>query len=227
MPGDDADTPVDPTTVSDVPDGDCPCGSASAEQPSIYQQFWRDSRAKMERRDYAKVLATVGGLTALGSLAAPVVSLTRVFERSYTGPVYSDGVALVDEAGERITEGRLAEGDQLTVFPESHPGIDRAPTLLVRFGESEYGGGTNMEYTVAGYAAYSKTCTHAGCMVADRDGQTLVCPCHSGRFDPLSGASVTGGPPARALPQLPITLSSEGHLIATGDFEGPVGPGGG
>jgi rieske iron-sulfur protein len=150
-----------------------------------------------------------------------------VFERSYTGPVYSDGVALVDDAGERITEGRLAEGEQLTVFPESHPGIQRAPTLLVRFPEGEYGGGTNTEFTVAGYAAYSKVCTHAGCMVADRQNNTLICPCHSGRFDPLSGASVTGGPPPRALPQLPITLSSEGHLIATGDFEGPVGPGGG
>jgi rieske iron-sulfur protein len=83
-----------------------------------------------------------------------------------------------------------------------------------------------MEFTVSGYAAYSKVCTHAGCMVADRDDTTLVCPCHSGRFDPLSGASVTGGPPPRALPQLPITLSSDGELIATGDFEGHVGPGG-
>jgi rieske iron-sulfur protein len=220
------DSPTDTERVGDVPDGDCPCESSAAERPSIYEDFWRDTRGEMERRDYAKALATIGGLTAVGSLAAPVVSLTRVFERSYTGPVYSDGVALVDDAGERITESRLAEGEQLTVFPESHPGIQRAPTLLVRFPEGDYGGGTNVEYTVAGYAAYSKVCTHAGCMVADRQNNTLVCPCHSGRFDPLSGASVTGGPPPRALPQLPITLASEGHLIATGDFEGPVGPGG-
>jgi rieske iron-sulfur protein len=203
----------------------CPCES-SAGAPSIYQEFWRDGRARMERRDYAKALATIGGLTAVASLAAPLVGLTRVFERSYTGPVYSDGVALVDAAGERIGEGHLSEGDLLTVFPENRPGIERAPTLLVRFPEDAYGGETRMEYTVAGYAAYSKVCTHAGCMVADRDGETLVCPCHSGRFDPLSGASVTGGPPSRSLPQLPITLSSDGYLVATGDFEGPVGPGG-
>jgi rieske iron-sulfur protein len=173
------------------------------------------------------VLATVGGLAALGSLTAPVLGLTRVFERSYTGPVFSDGVALVDGEGTRITENRLSAGEQLTVFPEPRPGIDRAPTLLVRFPEGEYGGETRAEFTVSGYAAYSKVCTHAGCMVADRDDTTLVCPCHSGRFDPLSGASVTGGPPPRALPQLPITLSSDGELIATGDFEGSVGPGGG
>lgn len=223
----DDDSPINPERVSDKLDG-CGCHSEQdAEQPSIYQEFWNDNRAEMERRDYAKILATVGGLGALGSLVAPSLGLAQVFERSYTGPVYSDGVALVDENGATITEETLAEGEQMTVFPESHPGIDRAPTLLVRFAESEYGGETNMEFTVSGYAAYSKVCTHAGCMVADRDGTTLVCPCHSGRFNPLSGAIVTGGPPPRALPQLPITLSSEGTIIATGDFEGPVGAGGG
>ncbi|MEF8786515.1 MAG: Rieske (2Fe-2S) protein [Haloarculaceae archaeon] len=220
MTGDEFSTDYDTTT------DECACEGDTHEEPSIYQRFWRDSRGEMERRDYAKVLATIGGLTAIGSLTAPVVGLTQVFERSYTGPVYSDGVALVDENGEPVTENRLSEGEQLTVFPESRPGIERAPTLLVRFAEDEYGEGTNLEFTVSGYAAYSKVCTHAGCMVADVDGTTLVCPCHSGRFDPLSGAAVTGGPPPRALPQLPITLSSEGTLIATGDFEGAVGPGG-
>lgn len=220
MTGDDFSTDYDTTA------DECACGSDTHEEPSIYQRFWRDSRGEMERRDYAKALATIGGLTAIGSLTAPVVGLTQVFERSYTGPVYSDGVALVDGEGEPVTENRLSEGEQLTVFPESRPGIERAPTLLVRFAEDEYGDGTNLEFTVSGYAAYSKVCTHAGCMVADVDGTTLVCPCHSGRFDPLSGAAVTGGPPPRALPQLPITLSSDGALIATGDFEGAVGPGG-
>jgi rieske iron-sulfur protein len=211
-------------SVSDISGTSCDCGEAS--QPTIYEPFWRDQRAQTSRRRYARMLATVGGLAALGSLSAPVLGLTRVFERSYTGPVYSDGVALVDSEGARITGDRLSDGEQLTVFPEPRPGIDRAPTLLVRFPEGEYGGETRMEYTVSGYAAYSKVCTHAGCMVADRDETTLVCPCHSGRFDPLSGAAVTGGPPPRALPQLPITLSSEGELVATGDFAGAVGPGG-
>jgi rieske iron-sulfur protein len=218
------DNDGDRGSSSDVPCESPACGDAG--QPSIYRPFWRDDRGRMSRRGYARVLATVGGVAALASLTAPVLGLTRVFERSYTGPVYSDGVALVDGEGTRITESRLSEGEQLTVFPEPRPGIDRAPTLLVRFPESRYGGETRMEFTVSGYAAYSKVCTHAGCMVADRDDTTLVCPCHSGRFDPLSGASVTGGPPPRALPQLPITLSSDGDLISTGDFEGRVGPGG-
>jgi rieske iron-sulfur protein len=198
------------------------CGDEEPTRPSIYT----DARAEMERRDYAKVLATVGGLTAVGSLAAPLMGLTRVFERGYSGPVYSDGVALVDGEGNRVAEDTLAEGEQLTVFPEPRPGIADAPTLLVRYPEDAYGGETRMESTVGGYAAYSKVCTHAGCMVSDTEGSTLVCPCHFGKFDPTTGASVVGGPPPRALPQLPLTLSSDGYLVATGDFEGPVGPGG-
>lgn len=205
----------------------CSCtGRPEAIEPSIYQEFWRDSRAEMERRDYAKALATVAGLTAIASVTAPLVSLTQVFERGYSGPVYSDGVALVDGQGQPISEDRLSEGEHMTVFPEPRPGIEDAPTLLVRFSENEFGGGTDLEFTVSGYAAYSKVCTHAGCMVSDRDDTILVCPCHSGRFDPLSGAAVVGGPPGRPLPQLPITVSSDGFLIATGDFEGAVGPGG-
>jgi rieske iron-sulfur protein len=197
-------------------------GDADGYQPSIFS----DSRARLERRDYAKLLATVGGVTAVGSLAAPLAGLTRVFERSYEGPVYSDGVHLVDSEGERIGEDRLSTGDLLTVFPEPRPGIEKAPTLLTRFPESEYGGETRLEFTVSGYAAYSKVCTHAGCMVSEAEGDVLVCPCHFGKFSPKQGASVVGGPPPRPLPQLPITLSSDGYLVATGDFAGPIGPGG-
>ncbi|MFP4591149.1 MAG: ubiquinol-cytochrome c reductase iron-sulfur subunit [Halobacteriales archaeon] len=202
----------------------CRCRAGADQTPTTLR---RDRRAELARRDFAKILATVGGLTVVASLAAPLAGLTRVFERTYTGPVYSDGVALIDADGARVGLDRLAVGESMTVFPEPRPGISDAPTLLVRFAEADYTEGTNLGFTVDGYAAYSKVCTHAGCMVSERDGPILVCPCHSGRFDPLRGARVTGGPPPRELPQLPITLSSEGHLIATGDFARPVGPGGG
>lgn len=233
----DSDTASDDATATPT---DCPCtradgGPPSDERPpssSLPSNGGDDptsdadppnGNGRLERRDVAKVLATVGGLAAVGSLAAPLAGLTRVFERTYTGPIYSDSTPLVDEEGERIEENRLNDGETMTVFPETNPGIDDAPTLLVRFPEDEYGGDTDLEFTVSGYAAYSKVCTHAGCMVSDREGETLVCPCHFGKFDALSGASVVGGPPPRPLPQLPITMSSDGYLVATGDFEAPVG----
>lgn len=180
---------------------------------------------KLKRRETAQLLATVGGLTAVGSLVAPLAGLTRVFEQTYSGPIYSDGVHLVDGDGNRVTEKALKNGEHMTVYPEPRPGIDQAPTLLVRYAESTFHADTKFEYVVNGYAAYSKVCTHAGCMVSDEADGTFVCPCHYGKFDPAAGAEVVGGPPPRPLPQLPLTLSSDGYLIATGDFEGHVGPG--
>lgn len=215
-------------------DGDCDGGGdacdacphaddGTAWKPSIFT----DTRGEMRRRGYAKVLATIGGLTAVASLGAPIASLTRVFEQEYTGPIYSEGVHLVDGDGNRVTTDDLDYGQGMTVYPATHPGIAKAPTILVRYKQSEYGGDTKMGYVVDGYAAYSKVCTHAGCMVGSADEDPLVCPCHFGKYDPKSGAAVVGGPPPRPLPQLPITVNDSGELIATGDFEGPVGAGGG
>ncbi|MFY4814282.1 ubiquinol-cytochrome c reductase iron-sulfur subunit [Haloarcula sp. AONF1] len=201
---------------------DCSCDGVTEMSPTLYG----DARAELRRRDFAKFLATVGGLTAVASLTAPLASTTQVFERGYKGPVYSDGIHLVDGEGERITEGRLSEGEHMTVFPEPRPGIEDAPTLLVRYAESDYGSDISEGFTVNGYAAFSKVCTHAGCMVSDREEDLVVCPCHFGKFNVLEGAAVSGGPPGRPLPQLPITMTSDGFLVATGDFEGPVGPGG-
>ncbi|MFU1781388.1 ubiquinol-cytochrome c reductase iron-sulfur subunit [Haloarcula japonica] len=201
---------------------DCSCDGATGTSPTLYG----DARAELRRRDFAKFLATVGGLTAVASLTAPLASTTQVFERGYKGPVYSDGIHLVDGEGERITEGRLSEGEHMTVFPEPRPGIEDAPTLLVRYAESDYGSDISEGFTVNGYAAFSKVCTHAGCMVSDREEDLVVCPCHFGKFNVLEGAAVSGGPPGRPLPQLPITMTSDGFLVATGDFEGPIGPGG-
>jgi ubiquinol-cytochrome c reductase iron-sulfur subunit len=77
-----------------------------------------------------------------------------------------------------------------------------------------------------GIVAYSKICTHAGCPVALYEQQThhLLCPCHSSTFDVEHECEVIFGPAKRPLPQLPITVDSEGYLIAQSDFHEPVGP---
>lgn len=181
---------------------------------------------RWERRDVAKAAIGVGGLSAIGGLTVPLSGLTQVAEREFTGELYTDDTYLVDENGDRVTEDALEFGERITVFPETNPGAGDAPTLLVRYEESEYADPTELGFTVSGYAAYSKVCTHAGCMVSEEEDDILVCPCHFAEFDPRRGAEVTGGPAPRALPQLPITLSSDGYLVSTDNFEGPIGPGG-
>jgi ubiquinol-cytochrome c reductase iron-sulfur subunit len=77
-----------------------------------------------------------------------------------------------------------------------------------------------------GIIAYSQICTHVGCPVALYEQQThhLLCPCHQSQFDMTHEARVIFGPARRPLPQLPITIDSEGYLIARSDFHEPVGP---
>ena len=76
------------------------------------------------------------------------------------------------------------------------------------------------------YVAYSKVCTHLGCPASLFEAQTnrILCPCHQSQFVATEYARPVFGPAARPLPQLPITVNEEGYFVATGDFDGPVGP---
>jgi cytochrome b6-f complex iron-sulfur subunit len=63
----------------------------------------------------------------------------------------------------------------------------------------------------SGVKAFSAVCTHLGCIV-DYDATTkaIICPCHDGHFNPVSGAVVSGPPPA---PLKPIGVSVEKDQI--------------
>jgi cytochrome b6-f complex iron-sulfur subunit len=65
--------------------------------------------------------------------------------------------------------------------------------------------------TPQGVKAFSAICTHLGCVVAYNDMVGAIeCPCHAGRFDPTTGAVVSGPPPS---PLPPLTVSVEGEQI--------------
>lgn len=74
--------------------------------------------------------------------------------------------------------------------------------------------------------AYTKVCSHLGCPSSLFEAQTyrILCPCHQSQFDALTYAKPIFGPAARALAQLPITIDTNGYLVANGDFAEPVGP---
>jgi len=133
----------------------------------------------------------------------------------------------VDDAGERIAEDRIAPGEQLTVFPEPRPGIEDAPTLLVRFEESAYGDEVRDEYTVGGYAAAFSKCTHPrglyGRRPRRRRARLSVRP---GRFDPTDGRAGRRGLAPRALPA--AADHALGRRVPRRDrgLQGPIGPGG-
>ena len=131
-------------------------------------------------------------------------------------------------------------GSMMTVFPfrESERGNEEAllegvrradnPTMLIRLRPGTVfvpaPGHEGLNY--GDYVAYSKVCTHLGCPASLFEAQTnrILCPCHQSQFVASEYARPVFGPAARPLPQLPITVNDEGYFVATGDFDGPVGP---
>ena len=131
-------------------------------------------------------------------------------------------------------------GSMMTVFPFRNSergneealleGVRRAdnPTMLIRLrpGTVFVPAPGHEGLTYGDYVAYSKVCTHLGCPASLFEAQTnrILCPCHQSQFVATEYARPVFGPAARPLPQLPITVNEEGYFVATGDFDGPVGP---
>ncbi|MCL5022685.1 MAG: ubiquinol-cytochrome c reductase iron-sulfur subunit [Nitrospirae bacterium] len=65
-----------------------------------------------------------------------------------------------------------------------------------------------------GFVAFSRVCTHLGCLVEyDKGQRKLVCPCHAGTFD-LDG-NVLSGPPPGPLPLIPLKVEGDFIIIGT------------
>jgi cytochrome b6-f complex iron-sulfur subunit len=57
--------------------------------------------------------------------------------------------------------------------------------------------------------AFSAVCTHLACVVEwDEERQIIVCPCHDARFNPTTGAVISGPAPS-PLPVVEIVVDKE------------------
>jgi len=62
----------------------------------------------------------------------------------------------------------------------------------------------------AGFRAFGDVCTHLGCIAYWKPDENLIfCPCHLGRFDPNTGAVISGPPPS-PLPAIDIVVKEGG-----------------
>jgi len=63
-----------------------------------------------------------------------------------------------------------------------------------------------------GYIAFSRTCTHLGCLVEfNKNQQKFLCPCHAGVYD-LEG-NVVSGPPPKPLTVIPLRIEGDTIII--------------
>jgi ubiquinol-cytochrome c reductase iron-sulfur subunit len=176
---------------------------------------------------------TVGLLGA--ALLTPALSCGPEANRVLTRSPWRRGRRLVTHANEALAADDIAVGGLVTAFPEGADKEDLAsPVVVVRVRPDELDlPDDRRDWAPDGLLAFSKICTHAGCAVSEyryplyeptSPGPALVCPCHYSTFDVTTGGDVIFGPAGRALPQLPLAIDGDGHLVAMGDFSGRIGP---
>jgi cytochrome b6-f complex iron-sulfur subunit len=134
------------------------------------------------RRRFVQYLLGFSVVTTLALVAAPVVAFLIPPKESAAG-----------------TGGKTLAGTTADIPPGKGKvvAMGSKPTIVVN--------------TEQGVKAYSAICTHLGCIVAfDDQSGSISCPCHGGRFSPLTGTVQSGPPPA---PLAPVTVSVEGDQI--------------
>jgi ubiquinol-cytochrome c reductase iron-sulfur subunit len=216
---------------------------STAEDRAVFQKAFAEGAAISQVTRRPLVRRTM--LLATAPLAlAPLVLLRDLGPLPQTdlrNTVWKKGLRAVTLGGLRpLRPADIATpGSMITVIPEGYASDDdalaKAGVILIKFAPGElhvptnHDGGTlvsTMNWTIDNIVAYSKICTHVGCPVALYEQTThhILCPCHQSTFDAANGAKVIFGPAARALPQLPLMLDSNGYLAAASDFTQPVGP---
>ena len=208
-----------------------PLQISPAAQEELHEEI-AEARQLLGRRKL--LLALFGGSFAsmVIGFVGPIGSLGPKPRGERQRTAWTSGARLVTAEGRPIDASGATFDQLITVFPEGFIGVDDSQVVLLRMPpevltERTVDGGAH-----DGWVAYSKICTHAGCSVGlfgidNRAPDTLrqlVCPCHQSIFDPVDGARPVGGPATRSLPQLGLDVDAQGYLVATGDFDGPVGP---
>jgi ubiquinol-cytochrome c reductase iron-sulfur subunit len=192
---------------------------------AAYEEALGEAMGGSRRRFLVRLLAGAGASLGL-ALILPFRSLGPTPEGELFHTSWSEGARMVDTEGNLVLASDVSADEVLTVFPEGHVGDPSAQAVLIGTREGELETDALPGRTVDGLVCYSKICTHAGCPVGLYRAAVgeLICPCHQSVFDVNHAARVLSGPTGRPLPQLPLGVDDDGHLIALGDFSEPVGP---
>jgi ubiquinol-cytochrome c reductase iron-sulfur subunit len=163
------------------------------------------------------------------------IYLARATGKNATAPFTRMRPADLEAGGmETVFPWRESDGDGSTA--ESHEKLNeimmhvRNPVMLIRIRPDDADKVVKRKgqesFNFGDLYAYTKVCSHLGCPSSLFEAQTyrILCPCHQSQFDALTYGKPIFGPAARALAQLPITIDTNGYLVANGDFVEAVGP---
>ncbi|MBA8794374.1 ubiquinol-cytochrome c reductase iron-sulfur subunit [Friedmanniella endophytica] len=220
-----------------------PAVSSQADREEILAELEQGVEESQITRRKTMGYALLG---AIGVVAVPFVifladlgpiATKKVRARTIETTIWKAGVRLVNDVTfmplkpEDIQIGQLVNGEPANLQDlegvERQQAMAKSPIIVVRMDPNDIKiPASRRDWQVNGILAYSKICTHVGCPISLWEQQThhLLCPCHQSTFDLGDSGVVVFGPAARSLPQLPITVDSEGYLVAREGFTVPVGP---
>ena len=138
----------------------------------------------MKRRNFVNLFLGGSLIDTLGSLLYPVIR--------FLIPPKQIGIGVESVTAAKI--GELAPNTS-KIFK-----FGAVPGILINTSEGEL-------------KAFEATCTHLTCTVVfESDTQTLLCPCHNGRFD--FNGNVVSGPPPAPLETLEVKIVGEDILVS-------------
>jgi cytochrome b6-f complex iron-sulfur subunit len=143
----------------------------------------KQDATQVTRRDFAKFLTLVSGGLAVGSgLVAAKAYLLP--KEKVEGEHF---VCKKDEVPKGGTRSFVIKGSTV-------------PYILIHLENGEF-------------KAYEQKCTHLSCSVFYQPNSgKIVCPCHKGFFDAMTG-DVLEGPPPRALPNLEVFFNEDSIYV--------------
>jgi len=140
--------------------------------------------AKMKRRNFINFLFGGGLIGTLITFLYPIIRYIIPPKLSHTGV-------------NQVTAAKIGE-----LAPNSYKifKFGNIPGILILTKEGDY-------------FAFSAVCTHLTCTVLyEDDTETILCPCHNGRFD-LAG-NVISGPPPSPLEAFDIEISEDEIIVS-------------
>lgn len=215
------------TRLMDVPTVTEEHDSLESDDSTVEQTEDMVGQDAVTRRKMLLRLAAGASATLGAALAIPALSLGPRPGQSLEQTKWTSGARLVDRFGDPQRPEDIPLNGIKTVFPFGYEGEADSQTVVIKIDPELLDLPEGREdWAPEGCVAFSKICTHAGCPVGlyRAAAKQLLCPCHQSTFDVTTGCTPVFGPAARPLPQLPMDVDESGFLVATGDFQEPVGP---
>ena len=154
---------------------------------------------------------------ARGSLIAGVAVALGLVSKALAGAPPSSGLGALGDTASRSAARSSTPGSSAapTATPAAPATPGRVLTTLdalpvgraVGFTDPQVGPAVLLRLANDQVVAYSRACTHEGCLVGyDQSSEILVCPCHGAEFDPAHQAEAIAGPTRTPLESIKVVV---------------------